>query len=246
VTETLTDDRLLGGRVRLAQPAWGYRVAIDTVLLAAAVPARAGERVLEAGCGVGGAALCLAERIPGVAVTGVDADADLVRIAAANAEENGVAGRVSFRAGDIAPQGTGVERGTFDHAMANPPYLAAGTGRPSAEGRKAAATVEAGADLGDWIGFCLSAVRDRGSVTLVHRADRLEALLAAFAGRAGGIVVFSLWPSAAADAKRVIVTARKGSAAPTRLARGLVLHEDGGAYTDEAEAALRHGAALEI
>jgi len=246
VTETLTDDRLLGGRVRLAQPARGYRVAIDTVLLAAAVPARAGERVLDAGCGVGGAALCLATRMGGVAVTGIDADADLVRIATTNAEENGVADRVSFRAADIALGGTGLPRGTFGHAMVNPPYLVAGAGRPSADGRKAAATVENGADLGSWIEFCVSMVRDRGSVTVVHRADRLDALVAVFAGRAGGIVVFPLWPSEGSDAKRVIVTARKGSATPTRVARGLVLHAADGAYTDEAEAVLRHGAALDI
>jgi len=246
VTEALTDDRLLGGRVRLAQPARGYRVAIDTVLLAAAVPARAGERVLDAGCGVGGAALCLAARVPGVTVTGLDADTDLVRIAAANAEENGVTDRVSFHSGDIASPWSVLPRGTFDHAMANPPYLAAGAGRASADGRKAAATVEGGADLVSWIDVCLSAVRARGSVTVVHRADRLEALLAAFAVRAGGIVVFPLWPSDGADAKRVIVTARKGSATPTRLARGLVLHHASGGFTDEAEAILRHGTALDI
>jgi len=162
------------------------------------------------------------------------------------AEENGVADRVSFRAADIALGGTGLPRGTFGHAMVNPPYLVAGAGRPSADGRKAAATVENGADLGSWIEFCVSMVRDRGSVTVVHRADRLDALLAVFAGRAGGIVVFPLWPSEGSDAKRVVVTARKGSATPTRVARGLVLHAADGAYTDEAEAVLRHGAALDI
>lgn len=81
---------------------------------------------------------------------------------------------------------------------------------------------------------------------MVHRADRLDALLAAFSERAGGIVVFLLWPSEGADAKRVIVAARKGSAAPTRLARGLVLHTNSGGYTEAAEAVLRHGAAVDI
>ena len=34
-----TEDKLLGGRVRLVQPRTGYRAAMDAVLLAAAIPA---------------------------------------------------------------------------------------------------------------------------------------------------------------------------------------------------------------
>jgi tRNA1(Val) A37 N6-methylase TrmN6 len=67
VTET-TEDFLLGGRVRLEQPAVGLRAAIDAVLLAAAIPARAPEAVLELGCGTGAALLCLAARLPGLAL----------------------------------------------------------------------------------------------------------------------------------------------------------------------------------
>ena len=39
----------LGGRLRLWQPARGYRSGADAVMLAAACPARPGERVLELG-----------------------------------------------------------------------------------------------------------------------------------------------------------------------------------------------------
>ncbi|HEY2110716.1 MAG TPA: methyltransferase, partial [Dongiaceae bacterium] len=64
----VTEDAILGGLLRLRQPAKGLRTGIDPVFLAAAAPATKG-RVLDLGCGVGTAALCLARRLPAVEVT---------------------------------------------------------------------------------------------------------------------------------------------------------------------------------
>lgn len=240
----LTDDALLGGRVKLLQPVSGYRVAIDPVLLAAAVPADVGDSILDVGCGVGAAALCLAARVPGCRVTGIEAQRDLVRVAGENAARNGVADRVAIMAGDIRNPPPRLEPGSFAHVMANPPYMEADAASPSPSPAKAAATVEGHADLAVWVRFALAMTRLRGSVTFIHRADRLEHLLAQFADRAGGIVVLPLWPGAGKPAKRVIVHARKDIASPTRLLPGLVLHEADGRFTAEADAVLRDAKAL--
>src|SRR5687767_14919301 len=88
-------DGLLGGRLRLYQPRRGYRVAIDPVLLAAAVAAEPGERVLDAGAGTGAASLCLAARVPGCVVTGVERDPELLALAMANVGANGMRERVA-------------------------------------------------------------------------------------------------------------------------------------------------------
>ena len=242
----VSDDALLGGRVKLLQPTEGYRVAIDPVLLAAAVPAATADSVLDLGCGVGAASLCLAARVPGCRVTGIEVQRDLVRLAGENAARNGVADRVTIMAGDIAHPPPRLEPGRFAHVMANPPYMEAETASPSPLPAKAAATVEGGADLAAWVRFALAMARPRGSITFIHRADRLEHLLAQFVGRAGGIVVLPLWPGNAKPAKRVIVHARKDIATPTRLLPGLVLHEVDGRYTAAADAVLRDGVAIDL
>lgn len=242
----VSDDALLGGRVKLLQPVEGYRVAIDPVLLAAAVPAGAGDSVLDLGCGVGAAALCLAVRVPGCRVTGVEVQRELVRLAGENAARNGVADRVAIMAGDIGHPPPRLEPGSFAHVMANPPYVAAEAASPSPLPAKATATVEGGADLAAWVRFALTMARPRGTITFIHRADRLEHLLAQFAGRAGGIVVLPLWPGAGKPAKRVIVHARKDVATPTRLLPGLVLHEADGRFTAAADAVLRDAKALSL
>lgn len=241
---SVSEDSLLGGAIRLRQPRAGYRAAIDPVFLAAAVPAEAGETVLDAGCGAGAASLCLAKRVPDCRITGIEAQRDLVRLANENATLNGFDDRIVIMTGDILRPPPRFEPGSFSHVMANPPYLADDAGTPPPDAAKAAATLEGAADLAAWLRFALSAVRPKGSVTFIHRADRMEQLLAQLSQRAGEIVVFPLWPGQNKPAKRIIVRARKGVATPTRLTPGLVLHEADGRYTAAAEAILRQGAAL--
>jgi tRNA1(Val) A37 N6-methylase TrmN6 len=240
----VTDDRLLGGRVRLRQSADGARVAIDPVFLAAAVPAEPNQQILDAGCGAGAAMLCLAARVPQCRIIGLEVQRDLVRIAGDNAALNGLGDRLSVMVGDLLRPPPRLSPGSFDHVMANPPFIERGRGSETPNPAKAAATIEGEAALGDWIRFALVMVRAKGTVTFIHRADRIDALLGQLAGRAGGIVIFPLWPRAGQAASRVLVQARKQIAAPARLAAGLVLHEADGRFTAAAEAVLRGGEAL--
>ncbi|MDH3914271.1 MAG: methyltransferase [Rhodospirillales bacterium] len=242
----ITQDDLLGGRVRLSQPARGYRAAIDPVLLAAAVPARAGERVLDLGCGVGAAALCLLARVPGVEVTGLEIQNALVRLAAANAALNGLADRFEVLEGDVLAPPPSLAGGGFDRVMLNPPYLAEGTSRPPDRLSQALATHEADARLADWLDTALVLLKPKGGLTLVHRADRLDDVLSCLRGRAGGIRILPFWPAAGKPAKRVLVAARKAVAGPLTLAPGLVLHEADGRFTAAAEAVLRDAVALAL
>jgi tRNA1(Val) A37 N6-methylase TrmN6 len=241
-----SENSLLGGRVRLLQPVEGYRVAIDPVFLAAAVPANAEETVLDLGCGVGAAALCLLARVPEARVTGLEIDGELVRLASENARLNGAASRFQPMSGDVAKPPPRLAPGVFHHVMCNPPHLPAVDGRPTARHGRQMAMREGSARLEHWLSSALAMLRPKGSVTFVHRADRLDELLAALTGRAGEIAVFPLWPRQGQPAKRVIVHARKGLATPLSLSPGLVLHESDGSFTPQAEAVLRGAAALEL
>jgi tRNA1(Val) A37 N6-methylase TrmN6 len=152
--------------------------------------------------------------------------------------------RLSVMVGDLLHPPLRLSPGSFDHVMANPPFIERGRGSEAPNPAKAAAKIEGEAALGDWVRFALVMVRAKGTVTFIHRADRIDALLGQLAGRAGGIVIFPLWPRAGQPAGRVLVQARKQIAAPARLAAGLVLHEADGRFTAAAEAVLRGGDAL--
>jgi len=234
----------LGGRVRLAQPRRGFRVAIDSVLLAAAVPGRAGGRVLELGLGTGAAALCLLARVPGLRVTGLESDEAVAALAMENAAANGCADRLKVVVGDVGRPPRRLIG--FDHVYANPPHLSPARADSRHPGAAPDANIDrAGVEI--WIGAARRALKDGGSVTLIHRADRVDEIAAALRRDGfGAVVLFPLWPRAGVAAKRVLVQARKASKSPAMMAPGLVLHGPDGGFTPETEAVLRAGAALAI
>jgi tRNA1(Val) A37 N6-methylase TrmN6 len=245
----VTEDRLLNGRVRLRQSADGYRAAIDPVFLAAAVPPGGPCSVLDLGCGAGAATLCLLARLPEAQATGLEVQPQLAALARDNAALNGWPQRFEVVDGDIADRSLLVDipsaRGGFDEVICNPPHHRAEMAA-APEPAKATATREDGAALDDWVEAALAHVRRKGAVTFIHRADRLDDLLAAFRGRAGGTIVFPLWPKPGEAARRVLVRARKGVRAPLTLAAGLVLHTADNRFTPAAERVLREGHGLAL
>ena len=248
--DQISEDSLLDGRVRIRQPREGYRAAVDPVLLAAAVPAKSKQNILDLGTGVGTAALCLAARVSGISISAIENNPALATLAAENSKLNSA--DISVLESDIAAPPKEIMPGTFDHVMANPPYLPEAHGHPSPHNMKRAATREIKVGIDRWVSCAHAALKHKGMITLIHRADRLDAVLAVLCNGFGEIGVFPLWPKAVIagqppqDAKRVIVRARKGVASPLRLLPGLVLHQADGAYTAEAENILRGGAEIII
>jgi tRNA1(Val) A37 N6-methylase TrmN6 len=237
VSSDLTEDSLLGGRVKLLQPRDGFRAALDPVLLAAFVPARTGESVLELGCGTGAAFLCLNARISGLSVLAVDRDPSLVDIARQNAGLNHLP--AEFRAADARDL-----RGLppLHHAFANPPYWSGGTPSPLAERRQAA---HEDAPLAEWVQAMARPLRHKGTLSLVLPAARFaEAAAALRLAGCGAVRLLPLWPRAGTAAKRILIQARRGGLGPDEVLPGLVLHAADGSYTPAAQAVLRDAAAL--
>lgn len=242
--DAITENTVLDGRVRLLQPERGYRAGLDAALLAAACDAAEGARVLEAGCGVGAALLAAAVRRPAVRFAGLERDQAAAALARRNVELNGLTGRVEILEGDVAQRFPALGRPPFDAAQANPPFFDdLQTLRAPSPERRGAWMADDG--LAAWIGFLLKAVREGGTLTLIHRADRLADILALLAPKAGSVQVRPVHPFADAPAKRVLVRAVKTGRAPLLLLPPLVLHaRDGAQHTPETEAILRGRAAV--
>ena len=238
------ENTVLGGRVRLRQPVRGYRAGMDAALLAAAVDARPRQRVIEAGCGAGGALLQIAARCPDVALTGVERDLEAADLARGNAALNGMADRVEVVTGDVAAGFRTLDLSPFDWAVANPPFFDNETALRAPDPAKRGAWI-ADDGLEAWTAFLIKAVREGGRIVMIHRADRLADILGLLGGKCGSFAVRPIQPFADEAAKRVLVRAIRTGKAPLRLLPPLVLHDRSGAkYTPEAEAILRGDAAL--
>ncbi|MCZ4279525.1 methyltransferase [Kiloniella laminariae] len=241
----LSEDEFIGGAVRVLQPVKGYRAGIDAVLLAATVAAKAGDEILDLGCGVGTAGLCLMGRLPDVRVTGLELQSVLYDIALKNRELNQFEDRWSLVQGDLLQLPADLPLGSFDQVICNPPFMPKGRSNASPDPIKLLANHEGEALLRDWILAALKLVKHKGAVTIVHRADRLDEILSVFREKkAGAVQVFPLWPYAGQAAKRVVVRARRSVSGPLSICAGQVLHKDDGSYSDVIDGALRKGLAL--
>jgi tRNA1(Val) A37 N6-methylase TrmN6 len=240
----ITEDLLLGGRVKLRQPRVGYRAGVDAALLAAACDAGPRTRVLEAGCGVGGALLAAAARRPEASFLGMERDSAALDLARRNVTLNAMETRVEVMAGDVEQGFKALGLAPFDAVMANPPFFDdPGAIRGPHAARVGAYLADGG--LAAWIGFLTKAVREGGSITVIHRADRLADLLAGLSAKAGSFRIRPIHPFADEPAKRVLVRVIKTGKAPLVLLPPLVLHDRGGGkHTPETEAILRGEAAL--
>jgi tRNA1Val (adenine37-N6)-methyltransferase len=237
----LSHDAFLCGRLHLWQPLKGYRAATDPVLLAACVDTRAGQRVLDLGCGAGAASLCLAARVPGLQQAGLELQAEYAALARRNAAGNGVG--LEVVEGDVSAMPPLLRR-EFDHVIANPPYYPAG-GTPSPDAGRATA-LQVGTPITAWVEAGLRRLAPGGFLTLIISVDLLPMVL----GLVPQAVVLPLAPRQGRAAPRVIVQARKLGRSPFRLLPPFVIHAgaahdgDRESYTPEAEAVLRGGAGL--
>jgi tRNA1(Val) A37 N6-methylase TrmN6 len=246
--QDLTDDAILNGRLRLLQPRRGHRFGHDAVLLAAAVPAQAGDRVLELGAGVGAASLALLSRVPGADATLIEIDPALCALANENIARNGMSGRARAIALDAqAPievfARAGATPGAFDHVMMNPPFNDA-SHQPSPDAMRRRAHEGPEGLLAGWIATARELLTGSGQVTLIWRAEGMDDVLQALHDGFGAISVISIYPAPGRLAIRAIVGAVRGSDAPQRTLPGLTLNGSDGRPSDAAETILRGGGRL--
>ncbi len=246
VSPDLTDDGFLNGKLRILQPRVGYRAATDPVFLAAAVAAKAGETVLELGCGVGVASLCLAQRVAGLTQTGVELQPAYATLARENAERNNLV--LNVIQSDITTLPTEA-RISFDHVMFNPPYFSAQTVTTPENCGKKTAHVE-DTPLAAWVNIAFKRLKPKGTLTVIHLAERLPDLLTLLPSSAGDIHILPLASRHGRDAKRVILTARKGTKGAFRLLPPFHIHkgtkhmQDGEDFTPECRQILRNGSSF--
>jgi tRNA1(Val) A37 N6-methylase TrmN6 len=242
----LTKDAFLGGKVSLVQPRKGYRAGVDTVLLAATVEAQPGQRVLDLGCGVGTAALCLGARVPGLVLTGVEIQAEYAELARLN-------GGPDFEVvtANIADLPLEIRQRQFDHVLANPPYYDRAAGRAATDAGREAALGEA-TPLAEWVKVAAKRLAPKGLAHFIHRVERLPEILVALNGRLGSVEVLPLCPRVDRRTELVIVRSRKAGRGAFKLHAPLILHEgpsheqDGDSYVPRVRAALREGAPLKF
>ncbi len=246
---SLTEDGFLGGRIKVLQPEKGYRAGTDAVFLASTIPMEPGQTAFEAGFGVGVVSLCLAARVAGVHITGVEIIAHNSILGKQNIKQNNLAGNIEVITGDVKDatrkaRGQWPRTDTFNHVYANPPFFDEDKVTRSPLALRSAAHCFKFQDLEIWVKVMAAMAMPGGTVTMVHRADSLARILAAFtAVKLGAIHVAPLYTREGSPASRVIVQAIKASRAPLQMLPGLVMHDESNSFTQAASSIMRDASA---
>ena len=235
-----TKDYLLNKQITVFQPKDGYRASTDAVLLSAALNARKNDTILDVGSGTGAISLCIAERFKdyNVKIIGLEIQKELVELSNKSSIENGFDGFLTYICHDIKTP----FKPRFNHIITNPPYSEGDM--PSPNKNKAIAHNHQDFSLKEWITFCIKRLEPQGFFYIINRAEATTEILSTISGKLGNIKIIPLYSKKGQDAKRVIITAQLDSKAPAKITPGLIIHDENGKYTNDAEKILRDGQKL--
>ena len=235
---------VLDHNVRLLQPLDGFRTSFDSVMLGASCPVKHGQTVLELGAGVGGALFCTAYRVPDARYIGVEIDPVYYDLAVQNIALNQFCNDVSFVLSDFQDYNPMGGKPFADHIILNPPFFdeAEFTGSPNelkSQARELKTTT-----IEDWLKAAHRLVKSNGSITIIFPTFGLDRILAYLHKKFGAIEIIPIWSRVGQPSKRVIIRAIKDRQTPLTLHAGIVIHEEDGSYTREADMILRDGVAI--
>ena len=227
----VTLDALYGGALMLYQPKKGFRVNLDTVLLAAAADRHA-RNTIEIGAGAGGVSLALAQQCPDMAVTAVELDPMMAGLLNRNIATNNLSDQVKMVMADglmDTPPWASSGAGQHDQVVMNPPYHDAAS-TPSIDMQKSMA--KAAHDLTPWIDAGRKALKHKGRLVMISRGDRVDQIITALTPNFGEITlrpIFGRPIFARPDdtpAKRVLISARLGVRGGAEILPPVIIHAD--------------------
>jgi tRNA1(Val) A37 N6-methylase TrmN6 len=226
-----SEDAFLGGQLRLKQLKSGHRAGHDAVLLAAATPARSGDRVADLGAGAGVAGLAVARRVAGIDLVLVEIDAALAGLARANADANAIHAQVivlDIEADATAFAAAGLAPDSIDAVLMNPPFNDPVRHRISPDTARGVAHMATATTLSKWVHAARRILKSKGVLTLIWRADGIAEVLAALDHGFGSLQVLPIHGDARGPANRILVRATKGGRAPTQIHPALLLNDESG------------------
>jgi len=227
----VTEDAFLGGELRLRQLKSGHRAGHDAMLLAAATPARPGDRVVDLGAGVGAAGLAVAKRVAGIDLILVEIDAVLAGLASTNAAANAIAADVivlDLESAAEAFASAGLAPDSIDVVLMNPPFNDPARHRISPDKAREIAHVATATTLESWVHAGRRILKSGGVLTLIWRADGLAEVLAALDRGFGSLHILPVHGDAKLPANRVLIRATKGGRAPAQIHPAVMLNDESG------------------
>lgn len=221
------------GVVFITQQKQGARFTLDSLLLADFCRIRPRDRILEPGAGTGTVSILLARKFPKARFVADEVEPHAYGLLCENIEANGLRDHIAPVDSDLTSLNRMIAPNSFDVIIANPPYTKFGTGRTSPSAERQTARQDRHASLSAWLDL-QTLLKSKGRFFLVFAAARAADLMALLKER-------RMEPKRLRfvhayvnkTASLVLIEAIKSAGTGIEVLAPLVVHEKGGAYTEE-------------
>jgi tRNA1Val (adenine37-N6)-methyltransferase len=240
-----TLDPFLGGRLHFYQPKRGYRFSVDAALLAGFATVRPDDLAADLGAGCGVVGILLAHFYPFKRLVSVEVQEELAVLARRNVERNGYSGRIEVRHQDVHTFAADETAGSYDLLVSNPPFQPVGASRASTYRQRAVARQESLLQPGDLFAAAQRLLHPGGRMAMIHRPWRWPELRGLMERHdLNPSRIRQVLPREGEEPNIILVEAVKGELARQSEQDPLVLFQQPGLYTEEAEALLKGGRPL--
>ena len=219
--------------LKIIQDTDGFCFGIDSVLLTEfAKDMKKGKKIVDLGTGTGILAILLSKKVEPSKVIGVELQPDIANMASRSVRLNGLEDVIDIINEDIVH--LMLEKNCFDYIVTNPPYKRKGTGLINVNDKKIISRHETTANLDKWISVAKSLLRDKGSLYMVHKTERLNEIIQTL--RKYNLEpkrMRFVYPSIRKDANLVLIKAVKSGNEFLKIEEPLIIYKEDGSYTDE-------------
>lgn len=222
--------------LRLIQSETEYRFTTDAVLLANFCRDMSGKMCVEFGAGSGVVSLLLAVKKKPKNIVAIELQPVLADMAARSVEMNGLNGIIDVKCGDLKNASSFVS-GLVDVVVCNPPYRRTGSGERQLAENIALCRHEIAATLNDVVSSAAKILNNRGSLYLVHQADRACEIITTCSQY--GIAVKEILPVCPRPNREpnlVLIRGVKGGQPDCKLRAPMYVCDEEGNYTPQAKA----------
>jgi len=164
-------DDLQLNNLRIIQNTEWFCFGIDSILLSGfAEEIHKNSKILDLGTGTGILAILLSEKVENSKITGVEVQKEVSKMAERSVKLNNLEERIKIVNSNVTELNYNKE---FDAVVTNPPYKEKNTGLTNENSVKLISRHEVKASLEDFIKVASKSLKDKGSLYMVNRPERL-------------------------------------------------------------------------
>ena len=221
--------------LKIIQNKNGFCFGMDSVLLSDfAKEIKDNSNVLDLGTGTGILPILLCGKTNLKKIYGIEIQEEVANMAKRSSVLNGLENRFEVINCSILDIEKYLERESFDAIVTNPPYKKQETGKVSKQDIKKISKHEITANLEDFISSSKNMLKDKGSLFMVHRPERLAEIM--YLLKKYNLEPKALrlvQPSIEKNPNLVLIKAVKNAKPFLKIEKTLIVYDQNGNYTSE-------------